>query len=284
MIDAVTIREVGPRDGLQAESPVPIDKRAALVRTLAGAGLRVIEAVSFASPKAVPAMAGAEEVVAAVDDLDGVTLVGLVLNRRGAERAMTTALDALTFTLSASAIYNERNVGMTIDQSVEQLRAIVAIAADRPIDCVVSYAFAEPPDDVAALAARCLDAGASSLTLADTTGVATPRRVEELLARTGTEVSLHLHDTRGTALVNAYSAMTAGVRRFDTSVGGLGGSPFAPEAGGNLATEDLVHVCDDLGITTGVDLTQLLEVSTMVAELVGHPVPSRIAAAATRHS
>jgi len=282
LIDVITIREVGPRDGLQAESPVPVDQRAALVRALAGAGLRIIEAVSFASPKAVPAMAGAEDVVAALRDLDGVTLVGLVLNGRGAERAMTTALDELTFTLSASAVYNERNVGMTTDESLDHLAAVVGIAGGRPVDCVVSYAFATLPDEVAALSARCLEAGASSLTLADTTGVATPRRVEELLARTGTDVSLHLHDTRGTALLNAYTAMIAGVRRFDTSVGGLGGSPFAPEAGGNLATEDLVHLCDDLGIETGVDLTRLLDVSASVAELIGHPVPSRVAAAARR--
>jgi len=134
---------------------------------------------------------------------------------------------------------------------------------------------------VAELAARCRAAGAV-VTLADTTGMATPRRVDEVVERTGPDVGLHLHDTRATALVNAYAAMEAGVRRFDTAVGGLGGSPFAAGAGGNLATEDLVHLCDDLGVVTGVDLGRLLEASALVAGLVGRPVPSRLAAAGPR--
>jgi hydroxymethylglutaryl-CoA lyase len=156
------------------------------------------------------------------------------------------------------------------------------------MDTVISCAFGSPyegdldPAAVADLGRRALASGSSSLTFADTTGMATPRRVRDLLAETGTDVGLHLHDTRGTALVNAYAALEAGVTRFDTAVGGLGGSPFAAGAGGNLATEDLVHLCDDLGIATGIDLDALLAVSSQVAETVGHPVPSRIAAAGPR--
>jgi len=169
-----------------------------------------------------------------------------------------------------------------------QAGEICKLAGDVPVDAVVSCAFGSPyegdmaPGSVDSLGRRLLDAGAASLTYADTTGVATPRRVHDLLERTGADVGLHLHDTRGTALVNAYAALDAGVRRFDSSVGGLGGSPFAADAGGNLAIEDLVHLLDDLGEDSGVDLLRLLEASTLVASLVGHPLSSKVAAAGPR--
>ena len=284
----VRIREVGPRDGLQAEEPVALDERVRLIDALAAAGLREIEAVSFVSPKAVPSMAGAGDVMAAVTRVPGVRYVALVPNVKGAELALAAGVDALSVTVSASPAYNDKNVRMTVDESVESVAGIAKLAAPMPIDAVVSCAFGSPyegdiePADVDALGHRLLDAGATSLTYADTTGMATPRRVDDLLDRTGTDVGLHLHETRGTALVNAYAAVERGVRRFDTSVGGLGGSPFAAGAAGNLATEDLVHLLDDLGLETGVDLEKLLAVSAQVAAVVGHPVPSRIAAAGPR--
>jgi len=284
----VRIREVGPRDGLQAEEPVALDERVRLIDALAAAGLREIEAVSFVSPKAVPSMAGAGDVMAAVTRVPGVRYVALVPNVKGAELALAAGVDALSVTVSASPAYNDKNVRMTVDESVESVAGIAQLAAPMPIDAVVSCAFGSPyegdiePADVDALGHRLLDAGATSLTYADTTGMATPRRVDDLLDRTGTDVGLHLHETRGTALVNAYAAVERGVRRFDTSVGGLGGSPFAAGAAGNLATEDLVHLLDDLGLETGVDLEKLLAVSAQVAAVVGHPVPSRIAAAGPR--
>jgi hydroxymethylglutaryl-CoA lyase len=286
---AVEIREVGPRDGLQAEDPVAVEERVALVAALAGCGLRRIEAAAFVSPRAVPSMAGADAVLAAVPRRPDVTLLALVPNVRGAEAAVAAGVDALTVTVSASATYNERNVRMTVDESVAEVAAIrAAVGADLPVDAVVSCAFGSPYEgdlpvaEVAGLGERLLDAGATSLTLADTTGMATPRRVADVLAATGTDVGLHLHETRGTALVNAFAAMQLGVTRFDTSVGGLGGSPFAAGAAGNLATEDLVHLCDDLGVETGVDLDVLLAVTTRVADVVGHPVPRRVAAAGPR--
>jgi hydroxymethylglutaryl-CoA lyase len=286
---SITIREVGPRDGLQPEAPVPAAARAALVEALVAAGLRVIEVAAFVSPKAVPAMAGADEVVALVGAPPGVTRVALVPNVRGAELAAAAGVDAITVTVSASPAYNEKNVRMTIDESVAGLAGIAEAAGERPVDAVVSCAFGSPyegeiaPTDVARLCRRLLDGGATSLTLADTTGMATPRRVREVVEAVGsTDVGLHLHETRGTGLVNAYAAMELGIARFDTSVGGLGGSPFAAGAAGNLATEDLVHLCDDLGVATGVDLDALLAASAMVADLVGHPVPSRVAAAGPR--
>lgn len=285
----VHIREVGPRDGLQAEPPVPIDARVALIESLVDAGVTEIEAVSFVSPKAVPSMAGAGDVMASVQRRPGVIYTALVPNMKGAELAFAAGMDALSVTVSASPAYNEKNVRMTMEQSVEVVGDICRHAAGRvPVDAVVSCAFGSPYEGdidaagVDALGRRLLTAGATSLTYADTTGMATPRRVDALLDRTGADVGLHLHETRGTALVNAYAALERGVRRFDTSVGGLGGSPFAEGAAGNLATEDLVHLLDDLGLTSGVNLDRLLAVSARVASLVGHAVPSRVAAAGPR--
>jgi hydroxymethylglutaryl-CoA lyase len=179
---------------------------------------------------------------------------------------------------------------MNIDESVEVIRQISVLAHDGgvPVDAVVSCAFGSPyegdidPRTVAALMERLRDAGADAFTFADTTGMATPRRVDELLSAVGPGVGLHLHDTRGTALLNAYAALEAGVTRFDTSIGGLGGSPFAAGSGGNLATEDLVHLLDDLGIETGISLDGLLAADRLLERIVGHPVASRLASAGPR--
>jgi hydroxymethylglutaryl-CoA lyase len=291
--DSIEIRDVGPRDGLQPEAPVPVAARVALIEGLVEAGVRTVEVAAFVSPKAVPAMAGAAEVVAALPGREGVRYVALVPNVRGAELALAAGIASLTLTVSASEAYSLRNVRMTVEESLAQVGAVRAEIGDRiPLDTVISCAFGSPyegeilPDDVAALGRRALDAGSTTLTFADTTGMATPRRVADLLAAlangAAVDVGLHLHDTRGTALVNAFAAMQAGVRRFDTAVGGLGGSPFAAGAGGNLATEDLVHLCDDVGVATGIDLDRLLQVAAQVADTVGHAVPSRVAAAGPR--
>lgn len=288
MITSITIREVGPRDGLQAEKAIAVGDRVRLIAALGATGLQAIEAVSFVSPTAVPSMAGAGEVMAALERVPGVRYVALVPNVRGAELAVASGVDALTVTVSASATYNEKNVRMTIDESIAAVEGIVAVAASIEVDAVISCAFGSPyegdiePAAIGALGERLLTAGATSLTLADTTGMATPRRIRDVIDDVGPAVGLHLHETRGTALVNAYAAMEQDVARFDTSVGGLGGSPFAAGGAGNLATEDLVHLCDDLGISTGVSLDRLLQASELVADLVGHPVPSRIAAAGPR--
>ena len=284
------IREVGPRDGLQAEAPVAPAERARLVQALVAAGIRRVEAVSFVSPTAVPAMAGAAEVLAALGRLDGVTVSALVPNVRGAELALTAGVDELTVTVAASAEYNRRNVRMEVDESVAAVAAICALAsaAGVAVDAVVSCAFGSPyegdiaPAEVAALGDRLRQAGCQALTLADTTGMATPRVLDAVLERTGTDVGLHLHETRGTGLVNCYAALQSGVGRFDSSVGGLGGSPFAAGSAGNVATEEVVALFDDLGVGTGIDLGRLLEASALVEALVGHPVPSRVARAGPR--
>jgi hydroxymethylglutaryl-CoA lyase len=232
-------------------------------------------------------MAGAGDVLAALGPVPaGVRLVALVPNLRGAELALEAGVRELSVTISASPAYNEKNVRMTVDESVASVASICALGV--PVDAVVSCAFGSPyegdiaPAVVGELGGRLVGVGASTLTYADTTGMATPRRVGELIDVVGADVGLHLHETRGTGLVNAYAALELGVRRFDTSIGGLGGSPFAAGAAGNLATEDLVHLLDDLGVSTGIDLGRLLAASELVASIVGHPVPSRVAAAGPR--
>jgi hydroxymethylglutaryl-CoA lyase len=227
--------------------------------------------------------------MAAVHRVEGVRYLALVPNVKGAELALSAGVDGLSLTVSASEGYSQRNVHMSVDESLAQVAAIrAAVGDDLPLDTVISCAFGSPyegdlpPAEVAELGRRALAEGSSTVTFADTTGMATPRRVADLVEVVGPAAGLHLHDTRGTALANAFAALQLGVRRFDTAVGGLGGSPFAAGAGGNLATEDLVHLCDDLGLSTGIDLEALLTVSARVAEVVGHPVPSRIAAAGPR--
>jgi hydroxymethylglutaryl-CoA lyase len=285
---SVQIRDVGPRDGLQGERPVEPARRAELVGRLLAAGLRDIEVASFVSPKAVPAMAGASEVVAAVRAMagDDVTLWALVPNVKGADLATAAGIDHLTITISASPAYSDKNVHMTIGEAKAQVEAIRAAAPDAVLDEVISCCFGSPfdgeditPDDVDAIVEHARGAGIDQVTLADTTGMATPRRISTVLGVVGSDVGLHLHDTRGTALVNAWSAIEHGIRRFDTALGGLGGSPFAPAAGGNLATEDLVFVLNDVGVETGIDLDRLLEAGPLLADLVGHDLPSRVAAA-----
>lgn len=284
----IRIREVGPRDGLQAEKPVPVADRVRLIDALSESGIGEMEAVSFVSPKAVPSMAKADEVMAGIERREGVSYMALVPNLKGAELALEAGVDGLSVTISASPTYNEKNVNRTIDESVDQIEQICRLAAGLWVDAVVSCAFGSPyegdlePAIVAGLGRRLSEVGATSLTFADTTGMATPRRVADLVHLTGPSIRLHLHETRGTALVNAYAALQLGVVDFDTSIGGLGGSPFAAGSAGNLATEDLVHLADDLGIATGIDLELLLQASALAARIIGHEVPSAVAAAGPR--
>jgi hydroxymethylglutaryl-CoA lyase len=285
---SVTIRDVGPRDGLQPEAPVPPSERVRLIEALVAAGVRCIEAAAFVSPKAVPAMAGAGEVMAAVPRSAGVRYTALVPNRRGAELALGCEVDELTVTLSMSETYNQRNVHRSVEESVAEVASIVELAGSTPVDAVVSCSFGSPyegdvdPADVASMAARLRDLGCAAITCADTTGMATPRRVDEVVAAVGTDIGLHLHETRGTGLLCAFTALELGIDRFDTSVGGLGGSPFAAGSAGNLATEELVAVLDDLGVDTGIDVERLLDAAAVAASLVGRPLPSRVAAAGPR--
>lgn len=290
------VREVGPRDGLQNEAPVPPTDRIRLIDALSGTGLRRIETASFVRPDSVPAMAGADEVLGAIERRPGVCYTALVPNRRGAEGAIAAGADELEAIVSSSETHNRRNLNRGVDDTVAEIAGIVELAhgAGRPVEAGVATAFGCPyegdiaPERVAGLARRLLDLGADSLMFGDTTGMGSPRRVNLLidaLELSGIElglVRLHLHDTRGTGLANAYAALQRGVTRFDASVGGLGGCPYAPGASGNVSTEDLVHMLDDLGVDTGVDLDALIAAAHLAEEIVGRRLPGQVMRAGPR--
>ena len=281
----VTLCDVGPRDGLQNEpETLAPDVRAELVRRLAAAGLPRIEAASFVAPGRVPQMAGAEEVVAAVGEVDA-ELAGLVLNERGYERLATTALDRVNVTLAATETFNRRNGNASLAESTERVERILG-ATELPATATISCSFGCPfegevdPGIVADLAARLEAAGAGEIVLADTIGVATPRVVKALVGRTGAAGG-HFHDTRHTGVANAWAALEAGATVLDASVGGLGGCPFAPRATGNVATEDVLYLLDREGVETGVDLEAVIAVAAWLQELLGRELPGRVYRAGT---
>ena len=283
MAAAVTICDVGPRDGLQNEATVlePF-VRAELVNRLAGTGLPKVEAVSFVSAERVPQMAGAEEVVAGIERAEGVAYSGLVLNEKGYRRLAATDLDEVHFTLAATETFNERNANRSVDASVQEL---AGIPKQRPVSVSMSVSFGCPfegdvaPSTVLRLAERLVEAGAEEIVFADTIGVGVPKQVRQLLQGTkslGVPVGVHLHDTRNTAVANAFAALEAGATVFESSVGGLGGCPFAPRATGNVATEDLVYLFRGEGIDTGVDLDGLIGVAEWLAGVLGRDLPGRV--------
>jgi isopropylmalate/homocitrate/citramalate synthase len=283
MAAAVTICDVGPRDGLQnEEQTLEPSVRAELVNRIAAAGLPKVEAASFVSPERVPQMAGAEEVVAGIDRRDGVAYSGLVLNEKGYERFAATGLDELHFTLGATETFNKRNANRSVDESVEEL---ARIRTESPVSVSISVSFGCPferevdPRAVLRVAERVTEAGADEVLFADTIGVGVPRRVRELLGAAsglGVPVGLHLHDTRNTALANAYAGLEAGATVFEASVGGLGGCPFAPRATGNVATEDLVYLFHGEGLETGIDLDALIGAAKWLEGVLGRPLPGRV--------
>lgn len=288
---SVEIREVGPRDGLQVEAPLSVEDRVRLVRAVAAAGFRTVEVGSFVSPEAVPAMADSAAVVRASKELGGFRVAGVVLNARGATDAVAAGVDELTAGISASEGYSRSNTRMSIADALGHLERICATGRDAgtAIDVTISCCFGSPyegeiaPQEVAKLVTTARELGATSVGLADTTGMATPRGVHELLAEVGgDDIGMHFHETRGTGLVNVYASLQAGVTRFDSSVGGLGGSPFATGAAGNVATEGIVSMLDDLGVETGVDLPTLLRAAELLHELVGHDLPSPVSHAGPR--
>lgn len=269
----MTLCDVGPRDGLQNEpETLAPSLRAELVNRLAAAGLPRIEAASFVRDDRVPRMAGAEEVVAAVERSDGTEYSGLVLNERGFERFRETALDRVNVTFGATEGFNRANGNMGLADAVANAEAIVAAAAAYPRSVTISVSFGCPfegavdPGRVAELAERF--AGHAEVVLADTIGVATPRGVRSLIERTGAE-GFHGHNTRNTGYANCLAALEAGATVLDASVGGLGGCPYAPRATGNVATEDLVYLLGGEGIDTGVDLDALIDVSQWLEGLLG---------------
>jgi hydroxymethylglutaryl-CoA lyase len=288
--ERVTVCEVGTRDGFQIEPDfIPTDAKVEAVDLLSAAGLPRIEVTSFVHPKAVPQLRDAAEVMARITRRPGTRYAALVPNDKGAVRAVDAGVDAIHTVVSASESHNLANVNMSIDESLEKLRAVMQVAARARVHvgCGISTSFGCPFEGDVPVArlervvGRLVDMGARAIGLADTTGMANPRQVSRVLEHLmprfpGVEWTLHTHDTRAMAIANILAAMDCGVTNFDASIGGLGGCPFAPGASGNVCTEDLVHCLHAMGVSTGIDLDRLLAASRRVQEIVGRPLPGQI--------
>ncbi|EUC16570.1 hydroxymethylglutaryl-CoA lyase [Paraburkholderia hospita] len=289
-LDKLIVQEVAPRDGLQIE-PTWVDTadKIALIDQLSTAGFTRIEAGSFVSPKAIPALRDGEAVFTQIQRRAGVVFVALVPNVKGAERALNAHADELNLVMSASQTHNRANMRMSCEASLVAFGDIVRLAKHFPVslNATVATAFGCPfegkidEDRVVSIVDTYREMGIDGITLADTTGMANPRQVARLvkrvLQRVPTEaLTLHFHNTRGLGLANVLAAYEAGARRFDAALGGLGGCPFAPGASGNICTEDLVNLCDEIGIPTGIDLPKLIALSRTLPALLGHDVPGQL--------
>ncbi len=285
---SVVICDVGPRDGLQNDPKIlPPETRAELVGRLAAAGLARIEAVSFVNPARVPQMAGAEEVVAAIDRREGVTYAGLALNEQGYDRLASAGLDEVHFAFAASETFNRRNQNASPEESLQAAARIVERAHADGIRATVTigtsfgcpFEGAVDPARVLGYAEQIAHAGADEIVYADTVGVGVPRQVKHLVGESvghGTPVGVHLHNTRNTGFANAYAALEAGATALDASVGGIGGCPFAPRATGNISTEDLVYLLHGEGVETGIDLAALIGVAEWLEGVLGRQLEGQL--------
>ena len=292
----ISICDVGLRDGLQMEARfVPTEDKIALVHALSAAGLRKIEVTSFTSPNAIPALRDAEVVMRNIERHPGVTYTALVPNARGAERAIESRVDELNLVMSVSGTHNLANLRMTSMQSFAALSQVVAMAqgAGVPVNVSLSCVFGCPMEGDVALSTVCdwvrrfADLGVRRITRCDTTGMAYPTQVAQVSAAAlarwpDAAFTLHFHNTRGMGLANVLAAIDAGASRFDASLGGLGGCPYAPGASGNVSTEDLVHALELMGYDTGIDLPALLAAAHRLPEVIGHDIPSQLAKAGPR--
>jgi len=294
-LSEVSIREVGPRDGLQNEDPVPTEAKVRLLDALSRTGVKRIEAVSFVHPKAIPQMADADEVWQRASKVDGVRYSALVPNSVGASRALAAGFTELEVVVSASDTHNRRNVNRSTASSLDDIAALIPAVHDggATVEVIVATSFGcpyegdVPPSRVADIVDRVLADGADRVAFGDTTGMATPRRVRDVVSavrerQPEVPMLLHFHNTRGTALANILTALELGVTEFDASVGGLGGCPYAPGASGNVATEEVVHMLHDMGIDTGIDLDALLDAARLAEEIVGRQLPSGVLRAGPR--
>lgn len=292
---AISLREVGPRDGLQNEAPVPTEGKVALIDALSRTGVSRIEAVSFVSPRAIPQMADADSVWSSIERRPDVRYSALVPNLRGAQRALDAGFEEIEVVVSASDVHNRRNINRSTDESLDAIAEIVTAARERGVRVqgIVATAFGSPFGDdvpveqVLKVAGRMLADGATTLSYGDTTGMATPTRVTALVGETrmafpDVALNLHFHNTRGAGLANVLAALQLGVTDFDASVGGLGGCPYAPGASGNIASEELIHMVEDMGIDTGIDLAALIEAAAEAERLVGRTLPSQVLRAGPR--
>jgi hydroxymethylglutaryl-CoA lyase len=287
---------VGPRDGLQAERAIiPLDVKVSLIDRLGDAGLRIIEATSFTSPRWIPQLADADELLTRLERRSEVRYPVLVPNLRGFERAMAAGADEIAVFVSATERFARENLATNVEGALQMAAPVVqqAVAQGIPVRGYVSMCFGDPwegrvdPTKPAAVAARLVELGCTNISLGDTIGVATAGQIGAVIGAVEaagvprTQIALHLHDTYGQALANVLAGLEAGVVEFDSSAGGVGGCPYARSATGNLATEDLVWMLEGLGIPTGIDLPRLVGTSRWLAEKLGRPAPSRVVAALT---
>jgi len=293
---SVTVVEVGPRDGFQMEKTfIPTNTKIEVINALIRTGMKRIEVTSFISPKAIPQMQDASEVVAGIDRPQGVFVEALVPNPKGAENAAQAGVDGMRVFVSASESHNRKNVNRTIEESLVGFREVVRIGEEAGIpvggDIAVSFGCPFegniPLDRLGLIVNRMLDLGIKSITLGDTTGMATPPIVREtceflLKSHPQLDLGLHFHNTRGIGLVNVYEALGLGIGTFESSIAGLGGCPFAPGATGNVCTEDMVYLFHELGIHTGIDLKELVMVARKVEEVIGRPLPGQVMKAGQR--
>ena len=291
---SVEIIEVGPRDGLQREPVLPTSVKLTLIQGLVDAGLRHIQVTAFVHPRWVPQMADAEELCRQLPRIEGVVYSGLALNLKGVERAVQSGIQAVDLSVSASEEHSRRNANRSVERALAELKDMVALAQERGlqvrggIQCAFGYRHPDdvPPDQVRRLAQALLEMGVEQLALADSAGLADPRRltalVQPVMALAGDiPVILHLHDTRGLGLANLLAGLQCGVRHFDTAFGGLGGCPFIDGAAGNISTEETVHMLQSMGIATGIDLNRVVQVSLRTQELLKRgTLPSKIVALA----
>jgi hydroxymethylglutaryl-CoA lyase len=291
----ISLREVGPRDGLQNEDPVPAAAKIALIDQLATTGVSRIEAVSFVRAEAIPQMADADEVWAGISRNPLVRYSALAPNLRGARRALDAGFTEVEVVVSASGTHNRANVNRSTEQSLDEIAVIIGETRERGASCQVVVATAwgcpyegdVPVARVLQVAGRAVADGADAISFGDTTGMATPRRVWDLVGSFRSRypdlpLNLHFHNTRGTGLANVLAALEVGVADFDASVGGLGGCPYAPGASGNIATEELVHMAEDMGVSTGVDLMAMIEAAAAAERIVGRELPSQVLRAGPR--
>jgi hydroxymethylglutaryl-CoA lyase len=291
----ISVREVGPRDGLQNEDPVPATAKIALIDQLATTGVSRIEAVSFVRAEAIPQMADADEVWAAVRKDPAIRYSALAPNLRGARRALDAGFTEVEAVVSASDTHNRKNVNRSTAQSLDEIAVMIDEAHQRgaTLQVVVATAWGcpyegdVPVERVLAVAGRAVADGADAISFGDTTGMATPRRVRDLVGsfrsrHPDVPLNLHFHNTRGTGLANVLAALELGVDDFDASVGGLGGCPYAPGASGNIATEELVYMVEDMGVGTGIDLAAMIEAAAAAERIVGRELPSQVLRAGPR--
>lgn len=283
------IQEVAPRDGFQIEPKfIPTEQKIALVNRLSRTGLAKIEVTSFVSPKAIPALADAETVMRQIDRVPGVEYAALVPNVRGCERALACGVDEINLVMSASQSHNNANLRMSCEQSLAQFADVTKSAQGKAfINASLSTTFGcpfegdVPESRVLELVEKFLEIGIQGVSLCDTTGMANPAQVERLCAAVKSrwpevQFTAHFHNTRGMGLANAIAAIEGGIDRFDASLGGLGGCPYAPGASGNVCTEDLVHMFETMGYNTGVDLDALLAAAQGLPEILGHDIPGQV--------